>query len=107
MVAATEPDENPSVNIAKCNYKRKSDKAQYGNGEPTCKFFSDRLKHCSPIRRLSIHCIVAAAVNNSDNRNCQLAKLVDKKNAPLGAFAVSGGVDGTRTRDPRRDRPVF
>ena len=22
-------------------------------------------------------------------------------------FAVAGGVDGTRTRDPRRDRPVF
>jgi hypothetical protein len=26
--------------------------------------------------------------------------------AGLSAFAV-GGVDGTRTRDPRRDRPVF
>ena len=23
------------------------------------------------------------------------------------AFSVFGGVDGTRTRDPRRDRPVF
>ena len=22
-------------------------------------------------------------------------------------FLISGGVDGTRTRDPRRDRPVF
>jgi len=22
-------------------------------------------------------------------------------------FIVDGGVDGTRTRDPRRDRPVF
>jgi hypothetical protein len=24
-----------------------------------------------------------------------------------GLGAVNGGVDGTRTRDPRRDRPVF
>ncbi len=23
------------------------------------------------------------------------------------AFYISGGADGTRTRDPRRDRPVF
>ncbi len=23
------------------------------------------------------------------------------------AVEISGGVDGTRTRDPRRDRPVF
>ena len=30
------------------------------------------------------------------------------KNAPEGAFLLAfGGVDGTRTRDPRRDRPVF
>ena len=25
----------------------------------------------------------------------------------LGGFDLSGGLDGTRTRDPRRDRPVF
>ena len=24
-----------------------------------------------------------------------------------GLFYLTGGVDGTRTRDPRRDRPVF
>jgi hypothetical protein len=29
-----------------------------------------------------------------------------KKNAPKVRF-LTGGVDGTRTRDPRRDRPVF
>ena len=23
------------------------------------------------------------------------------------AFHITGGADGTRTRDPRRDRPVF
>ena len=33
---------------------------------------------------------------------------VETKNAPEGAFLLAfGGVDGTRTRDPRRDRPVF
>ena len=25
----------------------------------------------------------------------------------LGFIDLSGGLDGTRTRDPRRDRPVF
>ena len=25
----------------------------------------------------------------------------------MGSFLCVGGVDGTRTRDPRRDRPVF
>jgi len=31
-----------------------------------------------------------------------------KKRRPEGAFStLSGGADGTRTRDPRRDRPVF
>lgn len=30
-----------------------------------------------------------------------------KKKAPEGAFFKYGGADGTRTRDPRRDRPVF
>ena len=25
----------------------------------------------------------------------------------LQGFSLFGGVDGTRTRDPRRDRPVF
>ena len=25
----------------------------------------------------------------------------------MGFYDVIGGVDGTRTRDPRRDRPVF
>ena len=30
-----------------------------------------------------------------------------KKGSPSGPFFDYGGVDGTRTRDPRRDRPVF
>jgi hypothetical protein len=31
-----------------------------------------------------------------------------KQKRPLArAFSYFGGVDGTRTRDPRRDRPVF
>jgi hypothetical protein len=25
----------------------------------------------------------------------------------ISNIAINGGVDGTRTRDPRRDRPVF
>ncbi len=33
----------------------------------------------------------------------QLARLMDVH----GAVWEDGGVDGTRTRDPRRDRPVF
>ncbi len=39
----------------------------------------------------------------------QLAKSAHSKKAfPFGkAFQISGGADGTRTRDPRRDRPVF
>jgi hypothetical protein len=30
-----------------------------------------------------------------------------KTPADAGVFNKTGGVDGTRTRDPRRDRPVF
>ena len=31
-----------------------------------------------------------------------------KSKCPLArAFGTTGGVDGARTRDPRRDRPVF
>ena len=29
------------------------------------------------------------------------------RSADLSATRKTGGVDGTRTRDPRRDRPVF
>src|SRR5262245_969085 len=31
----------------------------------------------------------------------------EKRPRAAGVFKNSGGVDGTRTRDPRRDRPVF
>ena len=31
----------------------------------------------------------------------------DKKSASSEALFLFGGVDGARTRDPRRDRPVF
>jgi hypothetical protein len=30
-----------------------------------------------------------------------------KTKGAMGALPDRGGVDGTRTRDPRRDRPVF
>ncbi len=30
-----------------------------------------------------------------------------KAQAVMLGLSISGGVDGTRTRDPRRDRPVF
>ena len=30
-----------------------------------------------------------------------------KKPMKINGFSNIGGVDGTRTRDPRRDRPVF
>lgn len=30
-----------------------------------------------------------------------------RKRRHKGAFLGDGGADGTRTRDPRRDRPVF
>jgi hypothetical protein len=33
--------------------------------------------------------------------------LENKKDGTKSVFRVTGGVDGTRTRDPRRDRPVF
>jgi hypothetical protein len=38
--------------------------------------------------------------------SCLWFKLKRMKKGEL-AFAQFGGVDGTRTRDPRRDRPVF
>ena len=35
-------------------------------------------------------------------------QIVDSKKPRIKrGFEISGGVDGTRTRDPRRDRPVF
>jgi hypothetical protein len=33
--------------------------------------------------------------------------LANRKGELTFAFREAGGVDGTRTRDPRRDRPVF
>ena len=39
------------------------------------------------------------------------AESVQKKRLPkvltLGSLAITGGLDGTRTRDPLRDRQVF
>ena len=32
---------------------------------------------------------------------------IQKKPDKSGFFLFAGGADGTRTRDPRRDRPVF
>ena len=40
--------------------------------------------------------------------NIQLRKAKNPyRQSTYKGFAVAGGVDGTRTRDPRRDRPVF
>jgi hypothetical protein len=33
--------------------------------------------------------------------------IAEKTTAPLGMPVSIGGADGARTRDPRRDRPVF
>ena len=46
------------------------------------------------------------------NSNLQLNLLLNYRHKKttlrwLMCFQISGGVDGTRTRDPRRDRPVF
>ena len=40
---------------------------------------------------------------------CSRSQIPNSKKAfPIGkAFQFIGGADGTRTRDPRRDRPVF
>ena len=57
--------------------------------------------------------IIVLKRNNSGTVKSQkLAKFVGakrhtKKTAVIGGFYFIGGVDGTRTRDPRRDRPVF
>ena len=42
--------------------------------------------------------------NNTTNLKC-----FEAKKAPLlrGYFSFTGGLDGTRTRDPMRDRHVF
>jgi hypothetical protein len=37
-----------------------------------------------------------------------IAKAIDEKKRALARFfSQLGGADGARTRDPRRDRPVF
>ncbi len=41
------------------------------------------------------------------NLNYSLSHCRFKKTSQKRGFRISGGVDGTRTRDPRRDRPVF
>ncbi|WP_423898357.1 hypothetical protein, partial [Candidatus Pelagadaptatus aseana] len=38
--------------------------------------------------------------------DCRQTKETKTKKAALGDFFIDGGPDGTRTRDPRRDRPV-
>ena len=39
----------------------------------------------------------------------KVSRITKTKKAPVFRLRlnISGGVDGTRTRDPRRDRPVF
>jgi hypothetical protein len=41
--------------------------------------------------------------------DAQVTQKTDKKKALslLTGLCISGGADGARTRDPRRDRPVF
>jgi hypothetical protein len=54
----------------------------------------------------------AQAFNSLKNLNNLLDPGLDQKEKPLQLRSElqglqSGGADGTRTRDPRRDRPVF
>ena len=50
-------------------------------------------------------CLMRRLSNKWRNgRACVQAGLIRPK---VETFKLSGGVDGTRTRDPRRDRPVF
>jgi hypothetical protein len=60
--------------------------------------------------------LLAAAISRDHGAMVKLQKTTRKDNRkktakkkPLKprAFFEVGGVDGTRTRDPRRDRPVF
>ena len=51
----------------------------------------------------------SAVLKSSVQRINQILKGPEQKNAAPkdGVFSSSGAVDGTRTRDPRRDRPVL
>ncbi|AMO95766.1 hypothetical protein CFter6_3115 [Collimonas fungivorans] len=59
---------------------------------------TDKFKHGRPIKIKKEGCKRRLHYNRT---------YIRKKANSRSPFLYFGGVDGTRTRDPRRDRPVF
>ena len=53
-----------------------------------------------------VHALDPIGVQKSDTTS-NLQTIKNPEDANLQGIWCYGGVDGTRTRDPRRDRPVF
>ena len=69
--------------------------------------------HLTGIGLLSLRSVCETAYGMTNMKTYQLIigiqNGIQKRKTPLKwrYYSLLGGVDGTRTRDPRRDRPVF
>jgi hypothetical protein len=63
---------------------------------------------CNVVKRLPLMHADLFEVPDFSTKNRTHCKFLEMKRLPVGSPSSSGGaVDGTRTRDPRRDRPVL